>query len=234
MLTGLEAGTPVTVSAWKEGYYCAKVESVTPPAGDLTFTLRLVQTNDNPDYEWIPPTGENSCYCCKPGVTQVWLDNDAHGRSATNLRFLTMYNGTDVERQPESADPLRHQPRLRTLPAAARSDQPYYGPGYKLDFPDTAGNCAACHIPGAAVDAPYGTDPNTVSGVNLFGVHCDFCHKVADVKLDPATGLPYPEHARRALAGHPPALPGRPGSLPALLRHASTMTTCRWRTPTCR
>ncbi len=47
-------------------------------------------------------------------------------------------------------------------------------------------------MPGAALDAPYNTDPNTVSGVNTFGIHCDYCHKVADVKLDPVTKLPYP------------------------------------------
>jgi hypothetical protein len=28
--------------------------------------------------------------------------------------------------------------------------------------------------------------------VNAFGIHCDFCHKVADVKLNSDTGLPYP------------------------------------------
>jgi hypothetical protein len=42
------------------------------------------------------------------------------------------------------------------------------------------------------VDAPYATDPNTVTGVDAYGVHCDFCHKVADVQLNPETGLPYP------------------------------------------
>jgi len=42
------------------------------------------------------------------------------------------------------------------------------------------------------VDDPYGVDPNFVDGADLFGVHCDYCHKVADVILDPATGMPYP------------------------------------------
>jgi hypothetical protein len=192
VLVGLQQGVPVTVSAWKAGYYCASVEKVTPPASGITLDMRLVQTNDNPNYQWISPTGENSCYSCKPGVTQVWLDNDAHGRSATNIRFLTMYNGTDLS---GNQSPLtryatsRDYGRIPLTPDLAR---PYYGPGYKLDFPDTAGNCAACHVPGAAVDASYGTDPNTVSGVNAFGVHCDYCHKVAGVILDPQTGLPYP------------------------------------------
>ena len=33
---------------------------------------------------------------------------------------------------------------------------------------------------------------NLLSGIDRdFGIHCDFCHKVADVYLNPATGLPY-------------------------------------------
>jgi hypothetical protein len=192
MLVGLEAGTPVTVSAWKDGYYCAKDEQVTPPASGITFTMRLVQTNDNPAYQWIAPFGENSCYSCKPGVTQVWLDNDAHGKSASNLRFLTMYNGTDVNGNQSPATRYGYSRDYGRIPLLPDLTQPYFGPGYKLDFPDTPGNCATCHTPGAAIDAPYGIDPNTVAGVNKSGVHCDYCHKVADVKLNPVTGLPYP------------------------------------------
>jgi hypothetical protein len=192
VLTGLEQGAPLTISAWKAGFYCAMVAGVTPPASGITFSMRLIQTNDNPNYQWIPPTGENSCYSCKPGVTQVWLDNDAHGKSATNIRFLTMFNGTDLSGNRSAQTRFAFNRDYGLTPLLPDPSQPYYGPGYVLDFPNTSGNCAACHIPGAAVEAPYGIDPNTVRGVNAFGVHCDYCHKVADVKLDPATGLPYP------------------------------------------
>ncbi|MBI5954884.1 MAG: carboxypeptidase-like regulatory domain-containing protein [Chloroflexi bacterium] len=191
-LNDLDTGIPVTVSAWKQDYYCAKTESVTPPASEVSLTLRLYQTNDNPAYEWIPPTGENSCYSCKPGVTQVWLDNDAHGKSATNIRFLTMYNGADVDGNQSPPTRYVFNRDYGSIPLRPDLTQPYYGPGYKLDFPETAGNCAACHIPGSAIEDPYGIDPNTVTGVNTFGVHCDFCHKVADIKLNPETSLPYP------------------------------------------
>jgi len=191
VLVGLEAGLPVTVSAWKEGYYCASDEQVKPPASGITFTMRLVQDNDNPDYQWIPPTGENSCYSCKPGVTQVWLDSDAHGKSASNLRFLSMYNGTDVNGHQSPLTRYGYSRDYGRIPLLPDLTQPYFGPGYKLDFPQTAGNCAACHLPGPAIDAPYGVDPNAVAGVDALGIHCDFCHKVAEVTLDPETGLPY-------------------------------------------
>jgi hypothetical protein len=41
------------------------------------------------------------------------------------------------------------------------------------------------------VHAPFGTDPTRISGVALEGVTCDVCHKVWDVRLDKATGLPF-------------------------------------------
>jgi hypothetical protein len=165
-LDGLAGGVPVTVSAWKHTYYCAKVEGVLPPAVGITLSLHHYQTNDNPGYEWMPPTGAESCASCKPVVTEIWLEN-AHAGAGTNPRFFSLYNGTDVTGTSTIA------------------------PGYVLDFPGTAGNCAACHAPGAALDGPFTTDMNALAGADTFGVHCDFCHKVADVYLDPATVLPY-------------------------------------------
>lgn len=191
-LYGLQLNKPITVSAWKDGYYCANLSGVLAPRDDIALTMRRYQTNDNPAYNWIPPVGDISCASCKAEVTQVWLDNDAHARAAVNSRFLTMYNGTDV--YGNQSPPTRYlcTPDYGCVPLPPDPNQPYYGPGYKLDFPLTPGNCAACHTPGAAVDAPYQTDPNTVSGADLFGVHCDFCHKIADVRLDTNTSLPYP------------------------------------------
>jgi hypothetical protein len=190
-LSGLAARKAVTVSAWKDGYYCAKVEGVIPGEQNLAITLHTYQTNDNPFYTWIPPQGDNSCFSCKPGVTQVWLENDAHRQSATNPRFLTMYNGTDIAGNQSPLTRYTCSIDYGCIPLPPDPTQPYYGPGYKIDFPNTAGNCAACHTPGAAVNSPYGTDPNTVTGADEFGVHCDFCHKIAAVNLDPATELPY-------------------------------------------
>ena len=190
-LTGLNDGITVTVSAWKHNYYCAKIEGVVPPSSGITLTLRDYQTNDNPKYEWMPPTGEESCFSCKAGVTEIWLKN-AHAGAAANLRFLTMYNGTDVYGNQSLPTRYGYSRDYGSFPLRPDMSQPYYGPGFKLDFPESAGNCAACHIPGAAMDAPYDTNPNFVVGADKFGVHCDFCHKVADVTLSPDNGLPFP------------------------------------------
>jgi hypothetical protein len=193
ILNGLEPGQPVTISAWKDLYYCAKQAGVTTPAQGIQIVLRLYQTEDNPQYTWMPPIGEGSCYSCKPAVTQVWLDNDAHGKSASNPRFLTMYTGTDMEGH---RSPLTRYTSgdYGQIPIPPDFSQPYFGPGYQLDFTDSAGNCATCHTPSAAIDDPFGIDPTQVSGVDQFGIHCDFCHKIAGVKLDASSGLPFPNN----------------------------------------
>ncbi|MCB2170939.1 MAG: carboxypeptidase-like regulatory domain-containing protein, partial [Deltaproteobacteria bacterium] len=67
-LEDLPADT-VTVSAWKDKYYAAKVEGVNRSAVGLSLYLRLYQTNDNPAYTWTPPVGENSCAACKKPIT---------------------------------------------------------------------------------------------------------------------------------------------------------------------
>jgi hypothetical protein len=103
-----------------------------------------------------------------------------------------MYNGTDVDGHQSPPTRYGYSRDYGRIPLPPEPGQPYYGPGYKLDFPDAVGNCAACHIPGAAIDDPYGADPNAIAGVDTFGIHCDYCHKVADVTLDPTTSLPYP------------------------------------------
>jgi hypothetical protein len=191
VLSGLAAGRAVTLSAWKQDYYCSLVRDVAGPAGPVTIHLKRYQTNDNPAYAWIPPYGDHSCSTCHPALTALWA-RGAHSRSAQNPRFLTMYNGTDVK---GNRSPLTRRRSVRdygSVPLPPDRSRPYYGPGFKLDFPDITGNCAACHVPGAAVDAPYGTDPNQAAGADANGIHCDYCHKVATVLLHPATGLPYP------------------------------------------
>jgi len=191
-LGGLTEGVTVTISAWKDTYYCAKIEGVVPPTRGLTLSLRRYQTNDNPDYEWMSPVGEDSCASCKAGVTQIWLENDAHAASAANPRFLSMYNGTDLNGNQSPLTRRAYSRDYGSFPLRPDPNEPYFGPGYKLDFPDTAGNCASCHTPGAAIGEAYGTDPNTVSGADTYGVHCDLCHKTADVALSAETGLPLP------------------------------------------
>ncbi|NOZ26732.1 MAG: hypothetical protein GXP39_01585 [Chloroflexi bacterium] len=208
ILKGIVATEPVTVTAWAEGYYFGWANAL-PGAEPVTITLKRFSTGDNLDYSWASSEICSECHMAYP----EWKD-DAHSQTAVNPRFLTMYKGTDVHGN--QSPPTRYGP-AGVLPPDP--DQPYYGPGYKLDFPDRAGNCAACHTP-LAESAPLqtcawqgchteqraaqtrstlprygfrleGIDPTGLTGVAAEGITCDFCHKIGDVILDPKTKLPH-------------------------------------------
>ena len=168
-LGGLTEGISVTITAWHEGYHPAGVEVIPPDTGAV-ISLTLHPAGDDPTYEWITsmadPEEPVACEHCMVAFPD-WVNN-AHAQSAVNPRFFSMYNGADT------------------------TGQPNVSPGYKLDFPNTAGNCATCHAPGAAANEPFTTDMNELEGVETQGVFCDFCHKIGYAYLDPTTGLPYP------------------------------------------
>jgi hypothetical protein len=205
-LSGLDADSTVTVTAWKSGYYIAGVQEVVPGTDGVEIHLEAHADSDNPDYAWLPShyypgqgEGQGCAECHSNMKTEIsfalpvdeWL-LDAHSQSAINPRFLSMYSGSDLEGHKSPDTRYATSKDYGTFPLLPDPTQLYYGPGYKLDFPETEGNCAACHTPAASVNDPYGVDPMGVSGVAAEGVSCDFCHKIWDVKLDPTSGLPYP------------------------------------------
>jgi hypothetical protein len=105
-----------------------------------------------------------------------------------------MYNGTDVDGNQSPPTRFGYSRDYGAFPLPPDLSQPYYGPGYRLDFPNTAGNCSTCHVPVAAAypGMAYAADPNQVEGIATEGVFCEFCHKIGAVTLNPETGLPYP------------------------------------------
>ncbi len=161
--------TSVELAAWAPGAYIAS-EKVDAPASGLSLSLRRLHTGDNTDYEWVDPdpavSGSSACGSCHPQMVQRWSGN-AHGSAISNPRFFSFYKGTDI------------------------SGEHTVEPGYLLDFPGTAGSCAACHAPGAAVDAAFTTNMNDVRGETTAGIHCDFCHKTLSAYLQPFNSDPY-------------------------------------------
>ena len=162
-------GSKIEVTAWADGYYIAHTY-VTPTVEGITLTLRAYHTTDHPDYQWTSPisgTSEGACGICHPSIVARWEEN-AHGGAVNNERFYSLYNGTNL------------------------SGTEVIEPGYQLDFEGTDGNCANCHAPGAGVDGYLSTNMNDVRQVITTGIHCDYCHKLGGVYLNPATGSVYP------------------------------------------
>jgi hypothetical protein len=214
---------PVKLTAWAKGYLIGGPVEASPAGKDVTISLHRHSRWDNLEYEWLPSvqsadSGEKQgCSECHfrgkaasgPDLpVDEWL-KDAHSQSAVNPRFLTMHFGTDMSgrRSPSTRYKLTSDSRLVQLPPDPEA--PYYGPGYKLDYPNYTGDCGACHIPAAAINAPLNTNPFAIQGVEAEGVPCDFCHKIWDVRLDPSKGIPFPGRAgvlsyefRRPFKGH--------------------------------
>ena len=205
-LTDLTPGQPVTLTAWSPGYYIGGGEAFLPEAASVAITLTAHAAEDNPAYAWLSAfarAGEKdncqNCHAQDPSGLQPaegshlpfdeW-QRDAHARSATNPRFLTMYTGSDVHGNTSPPTRYGYSRDYGRFPLPPDPNEPYYGPGYKLDFPATDGNCAACHTPAAAVNDPYGVDPTALSGVAAEGIPCDLCHKIWDVRLSQSTNLP--------------------------------------------
>ena len=209
VILGLKPDESIILTAWAEGYYIGggKTQYLTG-ALDVEIILTMHSDEDNKSYAWLSAfagagyvgSGEdNNCENCHsdPNNPQATLpfsewQGDAHALSALNPRFTTMYNGTDISGNQSPPTRYVHTRDYGRIPLRPDPNKPYFGPGYKLDFPDSAGNCAACHTPAAAIDTAYNTDPTTVTGVGAEGVACDFCHKVWDVRLNSKSGLPYP------------------------------------------
>ncbi len=185
------------VTAWASGYFISHAAG--SPPSELTLTLRAHPTADNPEYTFVSPvldpTAAGACgRCHAAGAGTVntalpvdeWLA-DAHAQSAVNPRFLSLYNGTTPSGAIGTPTQYRFDVELGIdVPVLASSDV-----GFRLDFPETAGMCAACHVPILALEQPYDADPNAAEGVAAEGVTCDFCHKIAGVQLE-IDGRPSP------------------------------------------
>ena len=211
VLKDLPMTDPVIVTAWAEDYYIGHGEGM-PGLVPITITMKPHYQTDNLDYEWFEFDGiqaSASCAPCHPSYEE-W-QADAHGQSATNPRFISMYEGTDVH---GNQSPMtRFDGDGKIIPP---DPETYYGPGVKTDYPERDWNCAACHTPladnrdpddtcawsgchmgltasrsdelAASVPATGMVDPNALDGIG-----CDFCHKIGDVYINPETGLPYPD-----------------------------------------
>lgn len=188
------------ITAWAPGFYIAGPFLLQRGQANAQLALRKHHDTDDATYQWISAFSSDgqsiNCQNCHGGSASLPFDEwsvDAHGTSTANRRFLSMFNGTDLTGQNQS--PLTRfflHKDYGLVPLPPDPSRPYFGPGFKLDFPNSTGNCAACHAPNAAIRDAYGTDPNQLSGVGKESVACDFCHKIWAAKLNPATGLPYP------------------------------------------
>ncbi len=215
-LKNIDWSKPISVVGSATGYFVGWAD-LDPKSPDwkgstgITITLKPLYQTDNYKYDWFSfegVSGAASCGLCHREYKE-W-QADAHSQSAVNPRFLSIYSGEDVNGN--VGQPVVYGSGGKVLPP--NPDLPYYGPGYKLDNPARAGNCATCHTPIAAKISNQkncgwsgchmaitserattnvmdpGVSPQNFYGTAVDGISCDFCHKIGDVVLDPKTKLP--------------------------------------------
>ena len=159
-LNDIGSDESLTITASKNGYFIAgsSVES-----NDTLIQLHPIPTNDNEQYAWVDPTPSSvesdNCGNCHQEIFDEW-NSGAHASSATGRRFLSLYGGTDW------------------------TGKQKVGWSLLKDHPEGIGVCSSCHAPASSIDELAIGDIRDISGVAKHGVHCDFCHKVKDVRLD--------------------------------------------------
>ncbi|MBI3183269.1 MAG: carboxypeptidase regulatory-like domain-containing protein [Myxococcales bacterium] len=165
--TGLASSTDVIVTFSKPGYYTQGGVG-TAGATNLGTALLPLETLDNPQYEWIPAREsmmQMGCDSCHGDQRRAW-DTSQHAIAAKDPLVLDLYFGTKG------------------------GTEVIGGPGFKLDFPNAAGDCPSCHQPLAALKAPGATPLSTqLTGAEAEGVTCEVCHKTRDVEVNTRPGV---------------------------------------------
>ncbi|MBT5876231.1 MAG: hypothetical protein HOH43_22585 [Candidatus Latescibacteria bacterium] len=219
--TPVEAAGSIVVTAGKLGWVTGGVK-ITKNTSYTTIVITPVPDEDDPDYDFITPHKslvdlrdepdqlrklrmrshatyrencnichfEPTCFLCHRDIYDQW-STSFHSQSVTDPWVQQLYTGMDAEGSQNT------------------------GPGYRIDNPNDVGNCADCHAPSAAINAPGKTDLRVVynrgvtvyptsigyksterteiekkaGSVNASGVHCDFCHKIKSVEVNDRPGV---------------------------------------------
>ncbi len=143
----------------------------------LVLRLEYPAAYDSSHYAWIAsapdPAHPEQCGNCHGEIYRQW-SKSGHARSAVNPYFRNLYDGTDWHGNENLG--------LSLLDEA----------------PEASGVCFSCHVPSLKPDVTEVSDLRKTGGVAREGVHCDYCHKVAEVTLD-QLGLDHGRFATRLL-----------------------------------
>jgi hypothetical protein len=133
-----------------------RVASIVPESRPIMLQLEPLPASDNDAYEWLSP---------HPDASQGGNCGNCHDA------IYREWNGSAHAR-------AARNPRLLQLLADPDGKSP---PGWDMSraHPLGVGVCVECHAPTLAHD-----DLSQAHGVAADGVHCDYCHKIADAPTD--------------------------------------------------
>jgi hypothetical protein len=140
-----------TITAALDGYFIA---GATPGGDPITLTLRPLPESDDESYAWVDPGLDPAGkHNCANCHEEMYREwkSSAHARAATGRHFRDLYEGRGG------------------------------GWGLLTQYPDGSGVCTSCHAPTVPAGDQATFDLREVKGVAGEGVHCDYCHKIAEV-----------------------------------------------------
>jgi hypothetical protein len=208
-------GTP-TVVASKVGFRTAGVELFELPVEPLELVVRAAKPPDNEGYVYGEPgkgKDPSTLFCghCHDTIASEF-QTSKHAQAARDPLVQDLYAGVSEAHPTKAAcEAAGGSWRLGRVPGSAAEAMAkcYLGGGVLPDLnatcangslscddpalpaaaaPMNFGGCADCHAPGMDGKAG-GRNLLDATGVGYEnGVHCDFCHKVADVELALAPG----------------------------------------------
>jgi hypothetical protein len=197
------------VSVWAPGYYILTFPCADQPPARYEVQLDPVNAIDDPSYQWIDadfqPNQPRNCINCHAGsISDVlneypdWI-KDGHSKALVDPYFWTTYMGTDINRRQSQQIQWSILETGQKIYPLLDSVEPNYGAGYRLDYPVSNGNCAACHVPAGFpgilqemdIAGLISNSGGSHISVATEGVTCDVCHKVTDVLVEKNSKLPY-------------------------------------------
>ncbi|MBI4952440.1 MAG: carboxypeptidase regulatory-like domain-containing protein [Myxococcales bacterium] len=235
-MTNVAEGLPTVVAA-KLGYRSDGFEYYLMPIEAVTLKLRLVGPPDNTGFVYGPPgtdmtDGTDKCAHCHMSFVEQF-NASTHAEAARSPLVQALYAGVTLAAADAASCAAaggEWRAGLEPGTAATSASKCYLGAGVLPDLnpscgapgdlacddpalaanlrPTAFGGCADCHAPG--MSGPLG-GRNLHEATDLAydkGVHCDFCHKVADIDLTKPAGV-----GQRVVVHRPSdTLDGQPGS----------------------
>ena len=219
-------GTPTVVAA-KIGYRAVGEHLLSAPEGGVELRLHKVLGPDNVDYVYKDPgDGENvdleDCTHCHQSMVQQFLTSK-HAEATKNPLVQDLYAGVNRALSTQAlceAAGGRWMQGLEPGSAGRAIDKCYLGGGVLAELNTACGNagqracddpaqpeaskpehfgaCADCHAPGIDGVAGGRNLHEAVGTAYDKGVHCDTCHKVADIDLSKPPGV-----GQRLVMGRP-------------------------------
>ncbi len=193
------SGQIVVVAAGKEGYKNAGAKVTLGQETNASISLSPIPEEDHPSYEYI---SSKTCKKCHGNIYNDWQDSDMSNAAINPVNQLVflLYTAWYVtgDRANFNDPSIFDDPNPEFVGDKEKIFEDSEGNRYKiLGDAGHLHDCADCHSPSYAsqvqddgvtplwdMRAGVMSDEDKLSAIDKQGVHCDFCHKMHEVRAE--------------------------------------------------